>query len=70
MKKALNTDNAKESIRTSLMNRKIMARLVEIVQGESSASPASEKSEDSSEPDIEPAPEATEESTPAEKAAE
>ena len=70
MKKALSTDNAKESIRTSLMNRKIMARLVEIVQGESSASPAAEESEDSSEPNIEPAPEATEESTPAEKAAE
>ncbi len=70
MKKALSTDNAKESIRTSLMNRKIMARLVEIVQGESSASPATEESEDSSEPNIEPAPAATEESTPAEKAVE
>jgi FKBP-type peptidyl-prolyl cis-trans isomerase (trigger factor) len=37
MKQALNTENAKESIRSSLMNRKIMARLVELVQGEASA---------------------------------
>ena len=42
MTQALNTENAKDSIRTSLMNRKIMARLVEIVQGEASASPAAE----------------------------
>ena len=34
MKQALNTENAKESIRSSLTNRKVMARLVEIVQGE------------------------------------
>ena len=44
MKQALNTEGAKESIRSSLINRKIMARLVEIVQGEASASPAPEDS--------------------------
>ncbi len=41
MKQALSTENAKESIRSTLMNRKIMARLVEITQGGESASPAS-----------------------------
>jgi len=40
MKQALSTENAKESIRSSLMNRKIMARLVEITQGGEPASPA------------------------------
>jgi len=74
MKQALSTENAKETIRTSLMNRKIMARLVEIVQGDASASPAAEEStapqesSDSEDPDQETAPE--EESTPAEKATE
>ena len=43
MRQALNTDNARDSIRSSLMNRKIMARLVEIVQGEEPASPAAEE---------------------------
>ena len=38
MKQALNTDNAKESIRSSLMNRKTMARLAEITHGGGSAS--------------------------------
>jgi trigger factor len=70
MKKALSTENAKESIRSSLMNRKIMGRLVEIVQGEGAASPAasdptdptgSEETEESG-PEEEPSPadEATE----------
>ena len=68
MKQALSTENAKESIRTSLMNRKIMARLVEIVQGEGSASPVTEESSNTEESDQETAPE--EESTPAEKATE
>ncbi len=40
MKQALSTDNAKESVRSTLMNRKIMARLVEITQGGEPASPA------------------------------
>ena len=48
MKQALNTEGAKESIRSSLINRKIMARLVEIVQGEASASPAPEESPEES----------------------
>ena len=74
MKQALSTENAKESIRTSLMNRKIMARLVEMVQGEASASPdtadslAPEEPAGSPEPDQETEPE--EESTPADKATE
>ncbi len=50
MKQALNSENAKESIRSSLMNRKIMARLVEIVQGEESASPAAEESDSNQDP--------------------
>ena len=78
MKQALSTDNAKESIRTTLMNRKIMARLVEIVQGDASASPAAEESAtdqespDSPESDqeTEPETEPEEESEPAEKATE
>ena len=40
MRQALNTENAKESVRSSLMNRKIMARLVEITQGGESAATA------------------------------
>ena len=58
MKQALSTENAKESIRSSLMNRKIMARLVEISQGEASSSPAAETA---TEP--EPEPEADQETT-------
>ena len=65
MKQALNTENAKESIRSSLMNRKIMARLVELVQGQAPASPASEQTTDS---EPEPGNEPEEESSPAEKA--
>ena len=74
MKQALSTENAKESIRTSLMNRKIMARLVEIVQGDASASPAAEESSapdgptDSPESDQEAEP--VEESKPADEATE
>jgi trigger factor len=63
MKQALSSDNAKETIRNSLMNRKIMARLVEIVQGEGPASPTVDESEEpevSSEPDQETAPEEAE----------
>ncbi len=33
MRQALNTGNARDSIRTSLLNRKVMERLAEIVQG-------------------------------------
>ena len=40
MKQALNTENAKDSIKSSLMNRKIMARLVELVQGNPTSSTA------------------------------
>ena len=74
MKQALSTENAKESIRTSLMNRKIMARLVEIVQGDASASPAAEEPSapdgptDSPESDQEAEP--VEESKPADEATE
>jgi trigger factor len=65
MTQALNTENAKESIRSSLMNRKIMARLVELVQGEASAAPdAEETSEPEPEQEIEP----EEEASPAEEA--
>ena len=53
MMQALNTENARESIRSSLMNRKIMARLVEISQGEESASPAATDATDTS-PESEP----------------
>ena len=80
IKQALSTDNAKESIRNSLMNRKIMARLVEIVQGEASASPAAEESTaelgDAADPGQETAPVekapvgSIEETTPAEEATE
>ena len=61
MTQALNTENAKESIRSSLMNRKIMARLVELVQGEASAAP---DAEETAEQEIEP----EEEASPAEEA--
>lgn len=63
MKQALNTENAKESIRSSLMNRKIMARLVEISQGEESASPAAETETAEAQTTEESAEEATEETT-------
>lgn len=39
MRMALDTDNAKESIRSSILNRKVMARLVEIVEGSEAAPP-------------------------------
>ena len=72
MKQALNTESAKESIRSSLMTRKIMARLVEIVRGEASAAPATEDSSEgpgnSSEPEKESEP--VEESSPADEAIE
>ncbi|PKB70599.1 MAG: trigger factor [SAR202 cluster bacterium Io17-Chloro-G6] len=74
MMQALSTENAKESIRTSLMNRKIMARLLEIVQGEASASPAVEESpptdESADSPESNRETEPEEESTTAEKATE
>ena len=40
MKQALNTENAKDSIKSSLMNRKIMARLGELVQENPTSSTA------------------------------
>jgi trigger factor len=67
MKQALNTENAKESIRSSLMNRKIMGRLLELVQGQAPANPAAEAMADS---EAEPGNEPEEESSPAEKATE
>ena len=61
MKQALSTENAKESVRSTLMNRKIMARLVELVQGLKSAGPATEDPpEDSTE---DPNEDSTEDST-------
>ena len=74
MKQALSTDNAKESIRSTLMNRKVIARLVEIVQGEGSSSPATaeatpeEPTEETSKETTTAEPE--EESSPAEEAKE
>jgi trigger factor len=69
MMQALNTENARESIRSSLMNRKIMARLVEISQGEESASPAATDATDTS-PESEPEEASQEETSPAEEAKE
>ena len=69
MMQALNTANARESIRSSLMNRKIMARLVEISQSEESASPAAIDETDTS-PEPEPEEESQEETSPAEEAKE
>ncbi len=69
MMQALNTENARESIRSSLMNRKIMARLVEISQGEESASPAATDATDTS-PESEPEEESQEETSLAEEAKE
>ena len=68
MKQALSTANAKDSIRSSLMNRRIMARLVEIIQGEGAASPSAGDPSDStgSEETEESGPE--EESSPADEA--
>jgi len=71
MKQALSTENAKESIRSSLMNRKIMARLVEITQGGEPASPAATATtepEETVETEPETGPE--EDSSPAEEATE
>jgi trigger factor len=63
MKQALSTENAKESIRSSLMNRKIMARLVGISQGEESASPVAEAETTEAEATEETTEEVTEETT-------
>jgi len=73
MKQALSTENAKESIRSSLMNRKIMARLVEITQGEEPASPAATATtepEETVETETEPETGPEEDSSPAEEATE
>jgi hypothetical protein len=51
------------------MNRKIMARLVEISQGEESANPAATDATDTS-PESEPEEESQEETSPAEEAKE
>ena len=69
MMQALNTENARQSIRSSLMNRKIMARLVEISQSEESASPAAADATDTS-PESEPEEESQAETSPAEEAKE
>ena len=45
MRQALSTENAQSSIRSTLMNRKIMTRLVEITQGEESANAATDPAE-------------------------
>jgi trigger factor len=73
MKQALSTENAKESIRSSLMNRKIMARLVEITQGEEPTSPAdtaTTEPEETVETETEPETGPEEDSSPAEEATE
>ena len=54
MKQALNTENAKDSIKSSLMNRKIMARLVELVQEDTPPGPESEGTQLEAEHVIEP----------------
>ena len=79
MKQALSTENAKESIRSTLMNRKIMARLVEITQGGESSSPAAtataeseetEETSDTTETETKQETGPEEESSPAEEATE
>jgi len=45
MRQALSTENAQSSIRSTLMNRKIMTRLVEITQGGESANSATKTAE-------------------------
>ncbi len=67
MKQALNTDNAKESIRSSLMNRKTMARLAEITQGGGSASFPVTATTESEVTEIEQETGPGEESSPAEE---
>jgi trigger factor len=52
MRQALSTENAQSSIRSTLMNRKIMTRLVEITQGGGSANAATETAE--IKPEVEP----------------
>ena len=68
MKQALSTANAKDSIRSSLVNRRIMARLVELVQGEGAASPASNESTDATVSEETEESGSEEESSPADEA--
>ncbi|MBC8281512.1 MAG: trigger factor [Chloroflexi bacterium] len=68
MRQALSTENARSSIRSTLMNRKIMARLVEITQGGESASAATDTTDTS--PETEPEEETANASSPAEEASE
>ena len=49
LRRMLNTDDSRESIRSSLLNRKVMARLVEIVSAEPSADLAESEDSDSAE---------------------
>ena len=46
IRQAFNTGNARDSIRTSLLNRKVMARLTEIVQGNDETAQAEESDAD------------------------
>ena len=72
MRQALSTQNAKDSIRSTLINRKIMARLVEITQGGESASAAKDSTETSLESgsEEETTEETPEDSSPTEEASE
>ncbi len=72
MRQALSTQNAKDSIRSTLINRKIMARLVEITQGGESASAAKDSTETSPESgsEEETTEETPEDSSPTEEASE
>ena len=45
MRQALSTQNAKDSIRSTLINRKIMARLVDISQGKESSKTGQDSTE-------------------------
>ena len=49
LRRMLNTDDSRESIRSSLLNRKVMARLVEIVKGTSNAEEAEEPEDSTTE---------------------
>ena len=68
MRQALSTQNAQDSIRSTLINRKLMARLVEITQGGESASAAKNSTETSPESGSEE--EIAEDSSPTEEASE
>ena len=70
LRRNLSTENARENLKSSVLNRKVMQRLSEIVQGIESESPASDATEDQQTEDADGSTTAAAEEQPAASAEE